>query len=431
MKEKIKIGYVGLGARGAWVLEGCFRHMKDVEIPMICDLRDKGLEKGLELLREVGRPDPIMTKRYEDLLENPELDAIVLMTDWSNRAAMAEQSMRAGKYTAIEVGCAFDLSECYRLIDTYEETQVPLMMLENCCYGRREMMVMNVFRQGLFGEIVHCNGAYHHYLPEEDLLRDENHDPLTGAEGEKTHYRIQSYMHRNCDQYPTHALGPISKILGINRGNKMLTLSSHASKSRGLKAAAAKQLGADSPYAKMEYRQGDVVTTLIHCLNGETIRLTLDTTLPRPYYSRDFTVRGVHGMYTEERKLLYFDDMKENDDWFDNEKEMFEKYDHPLHREYVKLGERGGHGGIDWLVCRGFVESVKAGTNTPIDAYDTVAWMAIAPLSEASIAMGGAPVEVPDFTRGKWMNREPIVESKYCLDKICEDPTIPIVQDGE
>lgn len=421
MKKSIKVGYLGLGCRGLWVLEGCFRHMKDVEISMICDVREKGIERAKELLKETGRAAPIATADYQEMLDNPELDAIIIMTGWEGRAELAARAMRAGKYTAIEVGCAFDLSECFRLLDAYEETKVPLMMLENCCYGRREMMLLNVVGQGLLGEIIHCEGGYHHYIPEEDLLRDENHDLMKGVDGEKSHYRIRSYIQRNCEQYPTHELGPIMKVLDINRGNKMLTLSSFASKARGLKAAAKDLLGLDNPYANIDYKQGDIVNTIITCQNGETIRLCLDTTLPRPYSSRNFTVRGVDGLYTEERRTLFFKGMKEDADIFDNEAEMFEKYDHPLHAEYAKLDKPGGHGGIDWLVCRAFVESVKNGTNTPIDAYDSIAMMAIAPLSEMSIARGGAPVDVPDFTRGKWMNREPVVEGKYCLDKVCTD----------
>ena len=431
MKKTVKVAYVGCGGRACWVLQDCLRHMKDVEFPIICDIRDRALDRATELLVEMGRPAPKRTHNFDEVLKDPEIDAVMIMTGWEDRAEMAAKSLRAGKYTAIEVGCAFELSECYHLLDAYEETKVPLMMLENCCYSRREMMALNVAKKGLFGEIVHCEGGYHHHLPEEDLLRDENYDRIKGIEGEKTHYRIQSYIHRNCEQYPTHELGPIMKILGINRGNKMLTLSSFASKARGLKDAAGKLLGKDNMYANIDYKQGDVINTIITCQNGETIRLCLDTTLPRPFYSRNFTVRGVDGMYTEERRVLYFDGMEEQADLFDNEEEMFAKYDHPLHEEYVRLGERGGHGGIDWLVCRAFIESVKNGTNTPIDAYDTLALMAIAPLSEASIAQGGAPVSVPDFTRGKWMHREPVVKSKYCLDEVVIDETVKIFDEDE
>ena len=414
-KNTVKIGYVGLGRRGYSMLKECFSQMCDVEVVAICDLYEDRLQKALALLAERGRPTPIATTKYDELL-TADIDAVLIMTGWREHAPLAEKAMLAGKYTAIEVGCVFDLSECFRLIDIYEQTGSPLMMLENCCYGRNELMAMNLVRKGLFGEVVHCDGGYHHYLPKEDLFKHVGTD--------HPHYRIDSYVSRNCEQYPTHELGPIAKLLDLNRGNRMLTLSSFASKSRGLKKAAVDLLGEDSPYASIDYRQGDIITTVITCAGGETIHLCLDTTLPRPYYSRNFTVRGTKGMYAEERHVVLLEGMKtpvEN-----NEKDLYEQYDHPLYQEYSKHKARGGHSGIDWLVCRAFIEAVKNGTNTPIDAYDTVSWMAIAPLSETSIARGGAPVDVPDFTRGRWINREPIVRGKYCLDEICEDPSKPI-----
>jgi len=411
MKEKISIGYVGLGRRGFAMLKDCFALMKDVEITVICDKYEPYIEKVIDLYKENGYPIPATTTSFDEVIQNEKIDAVVIMTGWENRAELACKAMLAGKYTAIEVGGAFDLSECYKLVDTYEKTGSPLMMLENCCYGRAEMMALNIAKQGLFGEIVHCAGGYQHYLPDTELL--------VGIEGDNPHYRIKSYINRCCEQYPTHEFGPISKVLGLNRGNKMLTLSSFASKAVGLKDRAKSLLGEESPYAKIDYKQGDIITTVITCANGETIHLCLDTTLPRAYYSRNFTVRGTKGMYAEERHSLFFEGMDEPTE--NNEEEMYEKYDHPLYKEYAKMDGKGGHGGMDYLVCRAFVESVKRGIDTPIDAYDTALWMAVTPLSEMSIAQGGAPVSVPDFTRGKWLGREPVTEGKYCLDKVCED----------
>lgn len=410
-KEKVKIGYVGLGRRGKNVLDNCFSEMKDVEIVALCDTYKPFLDEGWDILQKKGHSKPIMTTEYNDIISNPDIDAVIIMIGWDNRAHFAELAMLAGKYTAIEVGCAFDISECYSLIDVYEKTGTPLMMLENCCYGRREMMGLNIVKQGLFGEIVHCAGGYHHYLPDMELFKDIDH--------ENPHYRLKSYEKRNCENYPTHELGPISKVLNINRGNRMMTISSFASKSAGLKDSAKRILGEDSTYAKKDYKQGDIITSVITCANGETIHLCLDTTVPRAYYSRNFTIRGTKGMYTEERHALFFEGMEEPTE--NNEEEMYEKYDHPLHKEYASLGTKGDHDGMDWLVCRAFVESVKNGTNTPIDAYDTVTWMAIAPLSEMSIAKGGMPVDIPDFTKGKWLKREPAVFSKYSLDEVCAD----------
>lgn len=417
MKDKIKVGYIGLGRRGTGVLTWCVSEMADVEITAICDIYEPYLEKTTKMLTEKGRPAPIETTDYHDILNNPEIDAVFIMTPWDSRIDIVKDSMRAGKYTGFEVGCAFDINECHALLEVYEETKTPIMMLENCCYGRLEMMAMNVQDKGLFGELLHAEGGYHH-----DLV--SCHELYGNPDDEDRHYRINSYMHRSCEQYPTHALGPLCKVLGINRGNKMLTLSSFASKAAALKARAQKDPKAKDKWKNAEYKQGDFITTIITCANGETIKLCLDTTAPLPHYSRNFTICGTNARLSENSKVLFFDGMEEP--CRDNLEEMYKEYDHPLHKEYVALGEKGGHGGMDWLVCRAFIESVKHGTQTPIDAYDSILWLAIAPLSEASIAMGGAPVPVPDFTRGKWVNREPITEGKYCLDKVCLDDTVDI-----
>ena len=418
MKEKIRVGYIGLGRRGSYVMQKSIISMGDVEIVWVCDLCEARVKRASALLTENGRPAPRETLDYREVLADPTVDAVFIMTYWSGRVQLAIESMRAGKYTAIEVGVADNLKECFELVRVHEETGVPVMMLENCCYGRREMMMLNMVKKGLFGEVVHCTGGYHHYLPDEDLFRPTD-------EPEFPHYRLAHYKTQNRENYPTHEFGPISKVLSLNRGNRVLSLSSFASKSVALKHYAKRRFGEDSEEAKTEYRQGDIVTTVLTCADGATVVLNLDTTLPRAYYSRNFSVRGTMAMSSEEGHVVYLEGMPEK--IRDNEKEMYEKYDHPLHAEYVTKGVREGHGGIDWLVCRAFIESVKNGTNTPIDAYDTALWLAIGPLSEQSINQGGAPVACPDFTDGKWQNREPVVRCKYCLDEIVEDKSVSII----
>lgn len=419
-KDKIRLGYIGLGRRGYDMLNKCFGEMADVEISWICDLNEQKIEKTKALLKEKGRAEPKATTNYREILADGSVDAVAIMTGWDAHVEIALASMNAGKYTALEVGCAYDLSECFALVDTYERTGSPLMLLENCCYGRREMMALKMVKEGIFGEIVHCDGGYLHYLPSEDLVK-----VVDGVEA-TDHYRVYEYAARNCEQYPTHELGPISKVLNINRGNRMMSLSSFASKSRALGCYFKENVSENHPLQGKTFAQGDIITTVITCAGGETIRLTLDTTLPRPYYSRNFTVRGTKGGCVEEARdcTFFFDGIPHNTTH--NEKELYEKYDHPLHEEYSKIEALGSHGGMDWLVVRAFIESVKDGVNTPIDAYDSVAWMAIGPLSEASIVKGGTPVEFPDFTRGKWLRREPAVTTKYSLDEIIKNDT-PIV----
>ncbi|MBQ7381211.1 MAG: Gfo/Idh/MocA family oxidoreductase [Clostridia bacterium] len=428
MKERIKVGYIGLGRRGMRMLTAYLSKMPDVDILAVCDLCEDKMEAAKKSLMEDGRPAPKTTANYLEIINDPEIEAVLIMTGWNDRPKMAKEAMLAHKYTAIEVGCAETLEECFELLEVYEKTGTPLMMLENCCYGRLELMLLNMVKQGLFGEIVHCTGAYAHYLnPVEFFYK-------IGKDDEVTHYRLAHYINGNRENYPTHELGPICKMLGINRGNRMLSLSSFASKSAGIKQYAKDTYGEDNRYAKIDYKQGDIVNTVITCANGETILLTLDTTLPRTHYSRNISVRGTKGMASEESRAILLDGMKEP--VRDNLDEFYAKYEHPLQAEIQATVDKSGvenkvffgahANGIDWSVLRAFVESVKAGTETPIDIYDTLTLLSIGALSEKSIQNGGAPVEVPDFTRGKWQNREPAVRSKYCLDEIVVDPNTKV-----
>ena len=321
----------------------------------------------------------------------------------------------AGKYTGLEVGGAYSIEDCWKLVRTYEETGTPCMMMENCCYGQKEMMCLNMAKKGLLGELVHCSGAYCHDLREEISFGEENR-----------HYRLRNYMVRNCENYPTHELGPIAKLLNINRGNRMLTATSVASKSVGLHEYIERKKGADSPLAKVNFAQGDVVSTIIRCAGGETITLSLDTTLPRPY-SRGLTVHGTKGYFEEASNSLFLDsDAAEYEggefDWtnnWNNAEIRYAKYNHPLWKWYQEEGVRGGHDGMDWLVFRAFFESAMEKAEPPIDVYDAAAWMSISALSEQSIAMGGMPVAIPDFTRGKWIKQQEKNQiAKYRLDTI-------------
>lgn len=412
MKDKVKIGYIGLGRRGFHMLKHTFSNMDDVEIVAVCDVRDDMLERAKNELVSKGRPEPRMTKDYKDIINATDIDAVAVMTGWGGRPAIAAESARAGKYTALEVGCSETLEECYDLVRAYEESGTPIMMLENCCYGRREMMALRMVREGLLGEIVHCTGSYRHYLNNVELF--------TGVKGDEDveHYRLKYYIERNRENYPTHEFGPISKILNINRGNRIVSLSSFASKSRGIKEFAKHRYGENSRYASIDYKQGDIVNTILTMENGETVMLTLDTTVPSGFYSRNFSVRGTLGLTDEDTQTVYlWEDGEHHVEIKGNEEEMYKKYDHPLHANYVVDESKAeGHGGMDWLVVRAFVESVKEGTNTPIDVYDSACWLAIGALSERSIEMGGAPVEFPDFTNGAYKTRTDIHTGKYSLD---------------
>ena len=400
MKETLKVGVIGLGNRGSSLLTNCMLPQEGVRVAAVCDHYEDRCHEAAKAVIDAGQTAPTETTDYREILRSPDIDAVVIFASWESHVNLACEAMRAGKYTAIEVAGAYSVEDCWKLVRTYEETGIPCMMLENCCYGRDELMVLRMVREGVFGEIVHCQGGYRHDLREEVSFGRENR-----------HYRFRNYLHRNCENYPTHELGPIANVLNINRGNRMLTLTSMASKGVGLHDYLERKKGEDYDATGMRFAQGDVVTTVIKCAHGETICLTLDTTLPR-FYSRGFHVQGTRGMYMEDNRSIFLDeqdnefDFKWKEQW-NNVEKYREQYDHPIWKRYLEEGVRGGHDGMDWLVLSAFFRAAKCGGPVPIDVYDTAAWMCISALSEQSIAMGGMPVAIPDFTNGKWMEREP------------------------
>ena len=408
--DSVNVAFIGQGGRGFGLMNMVLDTMPDVNVIGVCDLYEDRVERAKNAVIEKRGITPYATTDYHELLAKPEIDAIITPSDWDAHIPILIDAMNAGKYAATEVGGAYSVDQCWELVKTYERTKVPCMMLENCCYGQEEMTVLNMIKKGLFGEVVHCEGGYQHDLRDEVSLGHENR-----------HYRLDNYMNRNAELYPTHELGPIAKYLNINRGNRMLSLTAMSSKARGLNHWIKEHRGEDFENANFAFAEGDVVTTCIKCAHGETIVLTHDTTLPRAY-SRGNRVQGTKGIWSEDKHGVLFEGMQaDKPSWshtFTDISEFYDKYEHPLWKGYTAVG---GHGGMDYLVMRGFIEAVKNGTQTPIDVYDTASWMVISILSEDSIAMGSMPVAIPDFTNGKWMKKRPYVRSKYCLEEVCDD----------
>ncbi len=322
----------------------------------------------------------------------------------ANTFSIAIDALNAGLFVASEVGGASSVEECWELIRASKKANKSCMMLENANYGREELALLNMVKNNVFGEIIHCRCGYQHDLRPEVAMGHINH-----------HYRLDNYMHRNGDVYPTHGAGPMAKILNINRGNRFTSLVSVASKSRGLGNWISENMPG-SEHDGFDFKQGDVVTTIIKCAHGETLVISHDTTLPRPY-SRGGYVQGTKGLWMEENYKIYLDGISPEHKWEDF-KPYLEKYEHPLWKWFLDEGIKGGHGGMDYLVLRAFVESVLAGIETPIDVYDFATWAAITPLSENSIALGGAPQAFPDFTNGLYLVRPEEDCWKYSLSEI-------------
>ena len=406
----IKLGVIGLGGRGfSWVK--ALTEMKDVEIVAVSDVYQDRIDRAAQHVEENKGKRPAGYTDYHQLLAESDAEAIVVFTSWETHIRVGIDALKSGRRVGLEVGGACSMEECWEMVHASEQTGIPLMLLENCCYGENEMLVLNMVKKGLFGTLVHCQGGYQHDLRTEIGNGDVNR-----------HYRQNNFLNRNGELYPTHELGPIAKDLCINRGNRMVSLVSMASKASGLHEWFVANRP-DTPFATAQVNEGDIVTTMIKCAGGETIVLTHDCTLPRPY-SRGGRVQGTKGLWMEDNKSIYLEpaDAKfdpENPypshEWKSQE-DYREQYEHPLWKAFKASEKTGGHGGMDYLVMRAFIESVQNHTVPPIDVYDAAAWLSVTVLSEQSIALGSAPVAVPDFTSGMWMHREPGCTDAYQLD---------------
>ena len=398
--QKVKVALIGLGCSGK-SLASMMNEMEEAEIVAVSDVYEDRMEEAAALVKKACGRAPRQYADYREALEEKDVDAVVIATSWESHVTIAADSMRAGKVTALEVGGAYTVEDCESLVRVYEETKTPFMFLENCCYGKFELLSTALVRRGMMGEIVHCHGAYAHDLRAEVLGGRVNR-----------HYRLNNYLTRNCENYPTHELGPIARLLNINRGNRMVSLVSVASKAAGLQTFASDPRNPDPTLSGKRFAQGDIVNTLITCEDGTTISLKLDTTLPR-FYSREFTVRGTKGCCLQELNAVLLDD-DGLEEFFDPNRsvrkyldsaEKFSEYLPEIWKEAEKGRLTGGHGGMDMLMLREFFRAVLEEKPMPIDVYDAAAWMVITPLSERSIRTGaGGPI--PDFTHGAWKTRK-------------------------
>ncbi len=407
--KKARIAMIGLGGRGYGLLRLNLVHMKNVEVVGICDVYQDRIDKAIEKVKKVCGNTPKGSTNYKDFLQDENVDIIMITCAWEGHIDIAVEAMQSGKFVAMEVGGAYSVEDCWRLVDTYEQTKTPLMMLENCCYGEYELMTLRMVREGIFGDIVHCEGGYHHDLREEVAFGKENR-----------HYRLKNYLERNCENYPTHEIGPIAKVLDINRGNLFTKLTSYSSVAKGLHEYILANKADDKELVASQFKQGDVVTTIIETIKGQTVVIQLDTTLPRPY-SRGYTIRGTKAMYQEDNNLVFLDNKKfkmfdfNSRPLWNNGKRYAKKY---AHRIWKNKGAvvKAGHGGMDSLVLNAMVEAFLEGYNPPIDVYDTATWMVITALSEQSIKNNNQTMEFPDFTRGKWKNRQDVCLGHYSLE---------------
>jgi len=399
--EVIRWGLVGIGARGLSHVEQLLR-LDGCRITALCDPHGPALARGAAAVEEAGRDRPATfgdgPDAWRRLVERSDVDAVLISTPWELHVPMAVGAMRAGKHAFVEVPAAVTLDECWQLVEVAETTRRHCMMLENVCYGREELMVLHMCRKQLFGELTHAEAAYIHDL----RAQEKEVDWGTGS------WRVAHYERRDGNVYPTHGLGPVAQYLNVNRGDRFTRLVSMSSPSLGYKLYAEREFPPDHPRNRARYRCGDMNTSLVQTAMGRTVMVQHDVATPRPY-TRLNLVQGTRGAFGSYPNRIVVEGRGDTHKWDTNMAPWYAEFDHPL---WKRVGEEavkaGGHGGMDFVMLWRLVHCLREGLPLDQDVYDAATWSAVAPLSEQSVAHGGAPVEFPDFTRGAWKTTPPL-----------------------
>ena len=408
----VRAAFIGIGNRGSGSLQR-FLYLENVEVKAICDIELPNIERAQAIIRQSGKPDAAVYTGEEDwkkVCERDDIDIVYVTTHWDLHAPICIYAMEQGKHAISEIPLALTMEECWQLVNTAERTRRHCIMMENTCYDFFEMATLNMAQKGLFGEIVHVEGAYIHDLRDDYMFRERGFDERNGrinSSGYWNFWRLKQNTDRNAAHYPMHGLGPVAQILNINRGDKLDYLVTLGSNQFNMTAYAKEKYGANSEEAKREYKKGDMSNVLIKTAKGKSILIQHDVVSPRPY-NRHHTISGTKGFaqkYPIQQLAL-----EPNPHRAVNNEEMaalLSEYEHPIIKEIGELAQSvGGHGGMDFIMVYRLVYCLQNGLPLDMNVYDGVVWSSVIPLSEFSLENGSIPVRVPDFTRGSWQKEQ-------------------------
>ncbi len=388
----VRVGFVGVGGMGGAHVRN-FLGLEGIEIVALCDIDSARNEEVSSWVTDDGRAPPAMYGRHETdfvrMCETEDLDLVFTATPWEWHVPVCVSAMENGKHAATEVPATYTTDDCWRLVEYAEKYRKHCVMMENCNYDRPEMMVFHMARLGLLGDILHAECGYLHDLRE-----------IKFSEVGEGLWRRAHSMVRDGNLYPTHGLGPVANVMDINRGDQFEYLVSMSSPSQGLQEWAMANYPEDHLKRRERYVLGDVNTTMIKTVRGRTIYLSHDTNLPRPY-SRIHMVQGTKGLFQGYPHRVHIEGLSPGHEWQDW-MDLRDKYDHPLWKDLEEQSEGAGHGGMDFIEDYRLVKCLREGKPTDMNVYDAAAMSVITPLSEWSVANRSRPIDVPDFTRGRW-----------------------------
>lgn len=406
--ETVRIGFVGVGGRGTSLLRQLLR-IDGCQVTAICDPILERVSRAQEMVKKAGFPEPVGYSRgdtdYERMCQAEDLDLVITATPWLDHARICVAALNAGKHAATEVPAAQTVDECWQMVEASEKAGKHCMILENYSYFREIMCVLNMSRQGLFGEPMHVYAGYQ----KEAMYYSFNKDGSLTFAGEG--------KLKMGNVYPTHHGGPSAQWLDVNRGDCFDYLVSMGNFGRAFNLAAEELYGPDHPTATRKFDMTDISNTLIRTKNGRSIHLILDTISPRPH-RHYFRLQATKGIYENIERRVHIHGRSPgewtrkgephvNREWEPIEN-YFGEYDHPLWRDKGQEARSSGHGGSDYLMLYSLIRALRTGTYPDIDVYDTAAWSCIVELSDRSARNRSCPVDIPDFTRGKWKTRKPL-----------------------
>jgi predicted dehydrogenase len=407
--KTVRFGFIGVGRRGGNTLLRLMLNIDGASVVALCDTHQATLEKNSTMVKEMSGVSPALYGdsdfAYKKMLEREDIDAVIIATPWKWHTPMAVDAMLAGKHAFVEVPAALTVDECWQLVEVSEQTQRNCMMLENVCYGRNEMMVLNMVRDKLFGDLTHGEAAYIHEL------RWQMKDIETGTGS----WRTQWHAKRNANLYPTHGLGPIAQYMNINRGDKFDYLVSMSSPALGRQRYAQQEFAPNHLRNTQKYIAGDMNSTMIKTSLGRSILIQHDTTTPRPY-TRLNLIQGTNGTFAGYPNRIALEnnpltpDTKDGFHHWDTDMEKwYAKYDHELWKKlHGDATEQGGHGGMDFIMLWRMVYCLRNALPLDQNVYDAAAWSAVIDLSERSVNTRSSSVTFPDFTRGNWKTNRPL-----------------------
>ncbi|MCQ2364836.1 MAG: Gfo/Idh/MocA family oxidoreductase [Akkermansia sp.] len=393
--ETVRVALVGLGERSSVQLEQ-LKLIPHAEVVGLCDLRLDALQQAAAICVADSLQLFCGEEGYERMLTELKPDVVIISTSWETHAPMAIAAMEHGAHALVEVPLGTTLEELWRVVDTAERTQKHCMMLENCCYGRDELMFLNMVRRGLLGELLHAEAAYIH---------DLRHQMQSEADWRAAHFAA-----RNGNLYPTHGLGPVAQYMSIARGEDMFDrLVSFSSPAVGRAAYAEEHLEAEHPLNGMNFRCGDINTTLIKTRKGRTIVVQWDETSPRPY-NRKNLIQGTAGTLAGFPTRIAGAGVNDGSEWSLDAESLYAQHEHPLRKRLGAIAEQSDshRDGMNYIVLARAIDGLHRGEPLDQNVYEGALWSAVSPLSEKSVHEGGAPQLFPDFTRGDWKNTAPL-----------------------